>query len=78
MLYTFMGAEMTLICSKTRLQIKNRTKLKWFGPIFFILGGSRMKVVPCYEIPIGSPVMSRTTSEPSDGRSRKMVANVAG
>ena len=30
------------------------------------------------EIPIGSPVMSRTTSEPSDGRSRKMVANVAG
>ena len=28
------------------------------------------------EIPIGSPVMSRTTSEPSDGRSRKMVANV--
>ena len=30
------------------------------------------------EIPIGSRVMSRTTSEPSDGRSRKMVANVAG
>ena len=30
------------------------------------------------DIPIGSPVMSRTTSEPSDGRSRKMVANVAG
>ena len=30
------------------------------------------------EIPIGSPVMSRTTSEPSDRRSRKMVANVAG
>ena len=30
------------------------------------------------EIPIGSPVMSRTTSEPSDGRSRKKVANVAG
>ena len=30
------------------------------------------------EISIGSPVMSRTTSEPSDGRSRKMVANVAG
>ena len=30
------------------------------------------------EIPIGSPVMSRTTSEPSGGRSRKMVAIVAG
>ena len=30
------------------------------------------------EIPIGSPVMSRTTSEPSGGSSRKMVAIVAG
>ena len=30
------------------------------------------------EIPIGSPVMSRTTSEPSGGRSRKMVSIVAG
>ena len=30
------------------------------------------------EIPIGSPVMSHTTSEPSDGRSRKRVAIVAG
>ena len=30
------------------------------------------------KIPIGSPVMSRTTSEPSGGRSRKMVAIVAG
>ena len=30
------------------------------------------------EIPIGSPVMSRTTSEPSGRRSRKMVAIVAG
>ena len=28
------------------------------------------------KIPIGSPVMSRTTSEPSDGRSRKMVATL--
>ena len=30
------------------------------------------------EIPIGSRVMSRTTSAPSGRRSRKMVANVAG
>ena len=30
------------------------------------------------DIPIGSPVMSRTTTEPSGGRSRKMVAIVAG
>ena len=30
------------------------------------------------DIPIGSPEMSRTTSEPSGGRSRKMVAIVAG
>ena len=30
------------------------------------------------EILIGSPVMSRTTSEPSGRRSRKMVAIVAG
>ena len=30
------------------------------------------------DIPIVSPVMSRTTSEPSGGRSRKMVAIVAG
>ena len=26
---------MTLICSKFRQQIKNGTKLKWFGPIFY-------------------------------------------
>ena len=37
MLYTFMGAAMTMICSKIRLQIKNRTKLKWFGPIFYFV-----------------------------------------
>ena len=30
------------------------------------------------EIPSGSPVMSRTTSEPSGGYARKMVAIVAG
>ena len=30
------------------------------------------------EIPIGSRVMSRTTSAPSGMRSRKIVANVAG
>ena len=30
------------------------------------------------EIPIASPVISRTTSEPSGGRARKMVAIVAG
>ena len=29
------------------------------------------------EIPIASPVISRTTSEPSGGRARKMVAIVA-
>ena len=26
---------MTLVCSKCRLQIKNRNKLQWFGPIFY-------------------------------------------
>ena len=39
---------MTMICSKFRLQIKNRNKLQWFGPIFCFLGGAMMKVVPCY------------------------------
>ena len=24
----------TLLCSKFRLQLKNRTKLQWFGPVF--------------------------------------------
>ena len=39
------------------------------------LGGTQRYLTP--EIPIGSPVMSRTTSEPSDGRSRKMVLDAA-
>ena len=33
---------------------------------------------PTPEMPIESPVMSRTTSEPSGGRSRMMVAIIAG
>ena len=36
------------------------------------------QIYPTPEIMIGSPVMSRNTSEPSGGRSRMMVAIVAG
>ena len=37
----------TLTCSKFRQQIKIMNKLQWFGPIFLILGGAMMKMVPC-------------------------------
>ena len=39
---------MMMLCSKCRLQITNKTKLQWFGPIFW--GGAMMKMVACYAL----------------------------
>ena len=59
----FLGPLMTLLCLSRYSNNNDRI-------------ATQRSLTP--EIPIGSPVISRTTSEPSDGRSRKMVANVAG
>ena len=50
----------------------------WRYPSVFLVCGIATQRYLTPDIPIGSPVMSRTTCEPSGGRSRKMVAIVAG